>query len=107
MTRVIDIISAAGGKSGMMDLYGRATLERDFEPLTSLANAQKDVGYYVDWLKQAGLPAFMADAVHQAYALASIMGHADESCTAVIKAYERLSGVEARLPEENNPRGES
>jgi 3-hydroxyisobutyrate dehydrogenase len=45
--------------------------------------------------------------VHQAYALASIMGHADESCTAVIKAYEHLSGVEARLPEENNPRGES
>jgi 3-hydroxyisobutyrate dehydrogenase-like beta-hydroxyacid dehydrogenase len=101
MTRVIDIISAAGGKSGMMDLYGRSTLERDFEPLMSLANAMKDVGYYVDWLKQAGLPAFMADAVHQTYALASIMGHADESCTAVIKAYESLSGVEARLPEEN------
>jgi 3-hydroxyisobutyrate dehydrogenase-like beta-hydroxyacid dehydrogenase len=102
MTRVIDIISAAGGKSGMMDLYGRSTLERDFEPLMSLANAMKDVGYYVDWLKQAGLPAFMADAVHQTYALASIMGHGDESCTAVIKAYERLSGVEARLPEEKN-----
>jgi len=101
MTRVIDIISAAGGKSGMMDLYGRSTLERDFEPLMSLANAMKDVGYYVDWLKQAGLPAFMADAVHQTYALASIMGHADESCTAVIKAYESLSGVEARLPDEN------
>ena len=102
MTRVIDIISAAGGKSGMMDLYGRSTLERDFESLMSLANAMKDVGYYVDWLKQAGLPAFMADAVHQTYALASIMGHGDESCTAVIKAYERLSGVEARLPEEKN-----
>ena len=100
MTQVIDIISAAGGKSGMMDLYGRSTLQRDFEPLMSLANAMKDVGYYVDWLKQAGLPAFMADAVHQTYALASIMGHADESCTAVIKAYERLSGVEARLPDE-------
>ena len=99
MTRVIDIISSAGGKSGMMDLYGRSTLERDFEPLMSLANATKDVGYYVQWLKEAGLPAFMADAVHQTYALAAIMGHADESCTAVIKAYERLSGVEARLPE--------
>jgi len=107
MTQVIDIISAAGGKSGMMDLYGRSTLQRDFEPLMSLANAMKDVGYYVDWLKQAGLPAFMADAVHQTYALASIMGHADESCTAVIKAYERLSGVEARLPEDKNPEGEN
>ena len=104
MTQVIDIISAAGGKSGMMDLYGRSTLERDFEPLMSLANATKDVGYYVDWLKSAGLPAFMADAVHQTYALAAIMGHADEGCTAVIKAYESLSGVEARLPERDQTR---
>jgi 3-hydroxyisobutyrate dehydrogenase-like beta-hydroxyacid dehydrogenase len=100
MTQVIDIISSAGGKSGMMDLYGRSTLQRDFEPLMSLANAKKDVGYYVAWLKEAGLPAFMADAVHQTYALAAIMGHAEEGCTAVIKAYEGLSGVEARLPEE-------
>lgn len=102
MTRVIDIISSAGGKSGMMDLYGRSTLERDFTPLMSLANAKKDVGYYVEWLKESGLPAFMADAVHQTYALAAIMGHADEGCTAVIKAYERLSGVEARLPEQSS-----
>ena len=102
MTQVIDIISSAGGKSGMMDLYGRSTLKRDFEPLMSLANAMKDLGYYVDWLENAGLPAFMAGAVHQTYALAAIMGHAEEGCTAVIKAYERLSGVEARLPEETN-----
>ena len=101
MTQVIDIISSAGGKSGMMDLYGRSTLRRDFEPLMSLANATKDVGYYVDWLENAGLPAFMASAVHQTYALAAIMGHAEESCTAVIKVYERLGGVEARLPEES------
>jgi len=99
MTQVIDIISAAGGKSGMMDLYGRSTLQRDFEPMMSLANAMKDVGYYVEWLKEAGLPAFMASAVHQTYALADIMGHSQESCTAVIKAYERLSGVEAHLQE--------
>ena len=41
----------------------------------------------------------MAESVHQTYALASIMGFKDESCTAVIKAYEKLTGVEARLPE--------
>ena len=98
MEQVIGIISAAGGKSGMMDLYGQATLERDFEPHMSLANAQKDVGYYAQWLQSAGLPGFMASSVHQTYALASIMGHADEGCTAVIKTYESLTGVEARLP---------
>lgn len=97
MSKVIGIISAAGGKSGMMDLYGEATLKRDFTPLMSLANAQKDVRYYAEWLERAGLPGFMAQSVHQTYALASIMGHADESCTAVIKAYEDLTGVEARL----------
>ena len=99
MTKVIGIISAAGGKSGMMDLYGEMTLRRDFTPHMSLANAQKDVRYYAEWLERAGLPGFMAQSVHQTYALASIMGHGDEGCTAVIKAYEDLTGVEAALPD--------
>lgn len=97
MSKVIGIISAAGGKSGMMDLYGEKTLKRDFTPYMSLSNAQKDVRYYTEWLSDAGLPGFMADSVHQTYALASIMGHGDEGCTAVIKAYEELTGVVAEL----------
>lgn len=97
MSKVIRIISAAGGKSGMMDLYGEKTLMRDFTPHMSLANAQKDVRYYTEWLAQAGLPGFMADSVHQTYALASIMGHSEEGCTAVIKAYEELTGTVAHL----------
>ena len=99
MTKVIGIISAAGGKSGMMDLYGEATLRRNFTPHMSLSNAQKDVRYYAEWLERAGLPGFLARSVHQTYALASIMGHADEGCTAVIRAYEELTGTEARLPD--------
>ncbi len=99
MTKVIGIISAAGGKSGMMDLYGELTLRRDFTPHMSLANAQKDVRYYTELIEQAGLPGFMADSIHQTYALASIMGHAEEGCTAVIKAYEGLTGVQAKLPD--------
>jgi 3-hydroxyisobutyrate dehydrogenase-like beta-hydroxyacid dehydrogenase len=97
MTSVIDIISAAGGKSGMMDLYGEATLRRDFTPHMSLANAQKDVRYYMEWLEEAGMPDAMAQAVHQTYAQASKAGHADEGCTAVIKPYEEVSGIIARL----------
>ena len=99
MSKVIGIVSAAGGRSGMMDLYGEATLRRDFAPHMSLANAQKDVRYYAEWLERAGLPGFMARSVHQTYALASIMGHEAEGCTAVIKAYEELTGTEARLPD--------
>ncbi|MBT5264068.1 MAG: NAD(P)-dependent oxidoreductase [Rhodospirillaceae bacterium] len=106
MTKVIGIISAAGGKSGMMDLYGEKTLRRDFTPHMSLANAQKDVKYYARWLEQAGLPGFMAESVHQTYALASTLGHADEGCTAIIKAYEHLSGVEARLPDADEASGD-
>ena len=98
MSKVIGIISAAGGKSGMMDLYGELTLKRDFTPHMSLANAQKDVRYYAEWLERAGLPGFLAQSVHRTYALASIMGHGDEGCTAVIKAYEDLTGIEATLP---------
>jgi 3-hydroxyisobutyrate dehydrogenase-like beta-hydroxyacid dehydrogenase len=101
MSKVIGIISAAGGKSGMMDLYGEMTLKRDFTPHMSLANAQKDVLYYAHWLESAGLPGFMAEAVHQTYALATITGDDSESCTAVIKAYERFTGVEACLDQKS------
>jgi 3-hydroxyisobutyrate dehydrogenase-like beta-hydroxyacid dehydrogenase len=99
MSKVIGIISAAGGKSGMMDLYGEPTLRRDFTPHMNLANARKDVRYYAEWLEGAGLPGFLAQSVHQTYALAALMGHGEEGCTAVIKAYEDLTGIEARLPE--------
>jgi 2-hydroxy-3-oxopropionate reductase len=94
---VIGIISAAGAKSGMLDLYGQATLDGDFTPLMSLANARKDVRYYARWLEEAGLPGFMAEAVHQTYRQAALLGHDAESCTAVIKAYEAVTGVEARV----------
>jgi 2-hydroxy-3-oxopropionate reductase len=97
LSQLISIISAAGGKSGMLDLYGQATLDGDFTPLMSLANARKDVRYYARWLEDAGLPGFMAEAVHQTYRQAALLGHDGESCTAVIKAYEAITGVEARV----------
>jgi 3-hydroxyisobutyrate dehydrogenase-like beta-hydroxyacid dehydrogenase len=97
MSKVIGIISAAGGKSGMMDIYGEATLRRDFAPQMSLSNAQKDVRYYAEWLASAGLPGTLAEAVHQTYAKASTAGHGDEGCTAIIKIYEELTGIEAHL----------
>lgn len=98
MDKVIGIISAAGGKSGMMDLYGQKTLERDFTPYMSLANAEKDVRYYADWAAAAGLPPSLAEAVQQTYARALAAGHGAEGCTAVIKAYESATGIEAALP---------
>ena len=106
LKQLITIISAAGGKSGMLDLYGQATLDGDFTPLMSLANARKDVRYYARWLEDAGLPGFMADAVHQTYRQAALLGHDGESCTAVIKAYEAVTGVEARVrPNDRNQGG--
>lgn len=82
----------------MMDLYGQKTLERDFTPYMSLANAEKDVRYYRDWISAAGLPPLLAEAVQQTYARALEAGHGAEGCTAVIKGYEEETGVEAALP---------
>ena len=98
LSQLIGIISAAGAKSGMLDLYGQATLDGDFTPLMSLANARKDVRYYAHWLEEAGLPGFLAEAVHQTYRQAALLGHDNESCTAVIKGYEAVTGIDARIP---------
>ena len=106
LSQLIAIISAAGGRSGMLDLYGQATLDGDFTPLMSLANARKDVRYYARWLEEAGLPGFMAEAVHQTYRQAALLGHDRESCTAVIKAYEAVTGVEARVAPKDRPNQE-
>ncbi len=97
MSKVIEIISAAGGRSGMMDIYGASTLARDFTPHMSLDNAEKDVRYYAEWLASTGLPTAAAEAVHGTYVEASRQGHGGEGCTAIIKTYEKLSGVEARF----------
>ena len=83
----------------MMDLYGELTLRRDFTPHMSLANAQTEVAYYAGWIEQASLPGFMAQSIHQTYAMPSIRGHESEGCTAVIKMYEELTDVEATLPD--------
>ncbi|WP_160938739.1 NAD(P)-dependent oxidoreductase [Teichococcus coralli] len=99
--RAVEIISAAGGRSGMLDLYGLKTLARDFAPGISIGLARKDVKYYARWLESAGLPGFMADTIHQTYAMAETLGFAEENCAAVIKAYEHFTGVEARLPANN------
>ena len=104
LRRAIEIISAAGGRSGMLDLYGEATLNRDFTPWMSLDNAAKDVRYYAEWLEQAGLPGYYAEAVNQTFRLAALEGHGAESCTSVIKVYERIAGVEARIKPPANDR---
>jgi 2-hydroxy-3-oxopropionate reductase len=105
LTQLIGIISAAGARSGMLDLYGQATLDGDFTPLMSLANARKDVRYYARWMEDAGLPGFMAEAVHQTYRQAALLGHDGESCTAVIKVYEAVTGVDARVRPPTEERG--
>ena len=97
LDQAIEIISAAGGRSGMLDLYGEMTLSRDFPPHMSLDNAAKDGRYYAEWLERAGLPGFHAEAVSQSYHLARLEGHGDQACTSVIKLYERLTGIEAKL----------
>lgn len=94
--RAVEIISAAGGRSGMLDLYGRKTLARDFAPGMPLALARKDVDYYARWLEGAGLSGAMAGSVLQAYRAAEALGLADENCAAIIKVHEQVTGVPAQ-----------
>src|SRR5205814_180604 len=40
----------------------------------TIANGAKDYGYYTHMLEQAGVPAFIAEAVHQSYVQANALG---------------------------------
>jgi len=70
----------------------------------SLANALKDVRYYTHMAEDEGLPGFLAESVHQTWALAAAMGLSDLNCNAVIQAFEKLTGVVARSAGTQSPK---
>jgi 3-hydroxyisobutyrate dehydrogenase-like beta-hydroxyacid dehydrogenase len=90
------IISGGGANSNMFQIYARGVLDGNFSIGMTLANARKDMRYFARWAESVGLPAYVAEAVHQSYVLADTMGHGAEGCHAVIKPTEVVLSTPAR-----------
>ncbi|MCP5272316.1 MAG: NAD(P)-dependent oxidoreductase [Burkholderiaceae bacterium] len=61
-----------------------------------LDNARKDVRYYTHLAKNQGTPSVVGEAVHQALALASALGHGRKFVPALVEAQEQLAGTRIR-----------
>ncbi len=90
------VISGGGANSNMFQIYARGVLDGNFNMGMSLANARKDIRYFARWAEATGLPAYVAETVHQSFVLADAMGHGNEGCHAVIKPMESVLSALAR-----------
>lgn len=70
-------------------------LKRNFAPRFRLALAHKDLGIAVKTAMQLGVPLPIGNASHLIHSIAMGQGLADEDQGAVIKAIEKVAGVEA------------
>ncbi|RYX94497.1 MAG: NAD(P)-dependent oxidoreductase [Comamonadaceae bacterium] len=91
--KLVEVISAGAVNSGLFQAMAK-TLDGDFAGLKfELDNARKDVRYYTHLAESVNVPSAVGDAVHQALATASALGHGKKFVPALVTAQEALTGA--------------
>lgn len=94
LARLHALVSAGGANSGIWQLIVPKALEGDFTGLAfGLANARKDLRYYTHLAEEAGVPAFLGEAVHQSFVQAAALGFEDRFVGSLIEAQAQLAGT--------------
>ena len=99
-----EVISNSAGTSWMFQNRVPHTLEGDYTPLSAVSIFVKDLGIVLDTAKSMSFPAPLTAAAHQQYLAAAGAGLAGEDDSAVIKVYQRLSGIELPKARRNRAR---
>lgn len=89
------IIPQGGAQSSTFDrimpwITGKGPSQQIFQ----LALAKKDIRCYTRMAESITAPVFMAQAIHQAYALADSMGYGNDLAASLAKALGKLNGVD-------------
>jgi 3-hydroxyisobutyrate dehydrogenase-like beta-hydroxyacid dehydrogenase len=86
------LISAGGANSAMFQMIVPKALKGDLTGLMfTLANAQKDIGYYQSMVASAPLAGGMGAALHLALVQANALGLGDKFVPSLIEAHEKLN----------------
>ena len=91
-----EVISNSAGNSWMFSNRVPHILARDFTPLSAVEIFVKDLGIVLETAKGRRFPLPIAAAAHQQYLAAAGAGWGREDDSAVVKVYERLSGIEVK-----------
>jgi len=87
--RVLDILAAGAGNSGVLNAKRQKLLDEDFAPHFSAALIYKDLHYLQDLARSLDRPLFTGSAVKELYALALQRGVADQDFSVI---YDLLKG---------------
>ena len=91
-----EVIANSAGNSWMFTNRVPHILARDFTPLSAVEIFVKDLGIVLETAKGRRFPLPIAAAAHQQYLAAAGAGWGREDDSAVVKVYERLSGIEVK-----------
>jgi 3-hydroxyisobutyrate dehydrogenase len=92
-----EVISNSAGSSWMFQNRVPHILEGDYTPLSAVNIFVKDLGIVLDSARKMVFPLPITAAAHQQYLAAAAAGLGGEDDSAVVKVYQRLSGIQ--LPE--------
>jgi 3-hydroxyisobutyrate dehydrogenase-like beta-hydroxyacid dehydrogenase len=93
LRQLVSLISMGPVNSGLFQAMAK-TLDGQMDGLKfELDNARKDVRYYTHLAENQGTPSIVGEAVHQALALASALGHGKKFVPSLVEAQEQLAHV--------------
>ena len=85
-----DVMAAGPLRSGMMDFIKAEAIDGEIQLAFSVANAAKDVGYYVRMAEDLDAPTQMSGAAKNLLALAKAQGYADRMVPEMVHYFEEL-----------------
>ena len=96
LAKTLDAVKAGAAGSWMLSNRGPQIIERDFRPGFSIDLQQKDVRLVLAAADQLGVPVLGTSLIFNLYRTLQAEGLGGEGNHALVKALERLSGVEVR-----------
>lgn len=91
--RIYEVIRVSTGTSQQFEARLPRILRRDFAPGGTIDISYKDQELETAFAKRLGVPLFLANVSQQVYQMARAAGLNKEDGSAVIKVYERLTGI--------------
>ena len=89
------LVSAGGANSNMFQMLVPKALQGDLTGLLfTLANAQKDIGYYQQFTAAANLPGAMGAALMQTLVQANALGLGERYVPSLIEAHEKVNSMQ-------------
>jgi 3-hydroxyisobutyrate dehydrogenase-like beta-hydroxyacid dehydrogenase len=98
-----DVIRSSWGNSRVFEVTVPAIYRRDFSVTFPLHLCHKDVSYLAAVGREQNVPLPMVNSTLQVLDLARAHGLGEENSSALVKLWERIAGVEVRLPGGGDP----